>query len=114
MNNKQIELLKVLWSSNDFLRPNKIIEYSSYVLSMFFYKYLSDCAVRLIVSAEIIDPDQVQVAYEKAYIETDIAEEKLRRQLIDENVIDTIIGLPSNLFHYMNIPTARKCFRCIC
>lgn len=73
-NNKQIELLKDLWNSNDILRPNKIIEYGPYILSMVFYKYLSDRAVRLIAPAEITDPAQVQAAYEKAYEETEIRE----------------------------------------
>lgn len=73
-NNRQIELLKYLWNSNDILRPNKIIEHGPYILSMVFYKYLSDRAVRLIVPAEITDPAQVQAAYEKAYEETEIRE----------------------------------------
>ena len=73
-NNRQIELLKDLWNSNDILRPNKIIAYGPYILSMIFYKYLSDRAVRIIVPAEITDPAQVQAAYEKAYEELEIQE----------------------------------------
>lgn len=72
--NRQIELLKDLWNSNDILRPNKIIAYGPYILSMIFYKYLSDRAVRIIVPAEITDPVQVQAAYEKAYEELEIQE----------------------------------------
>jgi type I restriction enzyme M protein len=39
------------------------------------------------------------------------AEGKIRRQLIEENLLDTVVGLPANLFYGTGIPTAILVFK---
>ncbi len=95
---KQSKINSTAWAACDTFRGVvDPAQYKDYILVMLFLKYISD-----------VWKDHYE-EYRKQYGDDD---ERIRRKLIEDNLLDAVIGLPANFFPTTGIPVAILLFDC--